>query len=362
MKFFAKQSTSLRGAAGSKTQPERCDSHAIALEQNAYYRAKIEAMQSQLASNPMVPNQLPPNQGAATQSATDQVQGTREQKPVVDISNPFNDSVRRHMFEALWTAVKENHLERFYDAVGVRSLVEKHAPFYPAVQSLCRQWRVEHLTSDFFKVVLYDVVFLCSDGATMDTEERMDEAKASVQYLTEILLHMYGGSTDGGVKIRFVNSSYEHDNLQTSKDVENLFAQITKKKGENTVPNALKDKIVNQLVKGPMKRQSLSKPVLAIVLVDETCASDELLAIMKDVSAETIAYSFGQVGTHRAVVELFRAVVKHSKFHVDCTENYDLVSKSFEKCGAGDMAPELWISKLALGPIDASYKGLAEDD
>ncbi|EZG67187.1 hypothetical protein GNI_070930 [Gregarina niphandrodes] len=62
---------------------------------------------------------------------------------------------------------------------------------------------------------------------------------------------------------------------------------------------------------------------------------------MKDVSAETIAYSFGQV---------------------DCTENYDLVAESFQRCGAGDMAPELWISKLALGPIDASYKGLAEDD
>ncbi|EZG67169.1 hypothetical protein GNI_071030, partial [Gregarina niphandrodes] len=190
MKFFRKKSTKVPVAA------QRCDSHAVVLEQNAHYRAKIQAMQSL---------------GGCKQVET-------------EVVNPFTDSLRHRLFEALWSAVKENHLERFYNGERVEQLVEKHAPFYPAVQSLCRAWNVEHLTSDFFKLVLYDVVFLCSDGPTMATEERIDDAKASIQYLMEVRKQIYGGSA-GGVKVRFVNSSYEHDNMQTSQDVECLFAK-----------------------------------------------------------------------------------------------------------------------------------------
>jgi hypothetical protein len=127
--------------------------------------------------------------------------------------------------------------------------------------------------------------------------------------------------------------------------------------------------VVNPFVLKPIKSMfsSLKKPVLVITLTDGAPDSkDDVFQTIKTTKGYlekskygtgACRFAFAQLGLDKRAQQFLADLDDDDYFGdiVDCTSGFEFEQEEFKKKGIS-LTPQLWVLKLAVGSIDASYE------
>lgn len=254
------------------------------------------------------------------------------------------------------------------------------------VQILAQQWRVNpEIAQDIVKLALYDVILYVDDSGSMAFEEngeRIDDLKLIINRVS----FAAGLFDDDGIQVRFMNSTQQGNGIKTPAQVEELIASI-RFQGLTPMGRELNNKVLQPLVLGAAQAGQLRKPVLVIIITDgqptgesQRDISNIILTASRTLQQNprygkgALAFQFAQVGNDIKAREFLKQLDENrevgdiidctsSKFRAltlrICTDSFpDFEVEQDEMSRAVppvNLTPELWLIKLLLGSIDASY-------
>lgn len=237
------------------------------------------------------------------------------------------------------------------------------------VDVICQQWRLpREIGADIVKLSLYDVILYIDDSGSMAFEqggERIDDLKLileRVAFATALF-------DDDGVQIRFMNSTLQGNGIRNAQQAKDLVGQV-KFSGMTPMGRELQNKILGPLVIQAARNGQLQKPVLVITITDGAPTGEshtDVGRIMKAASDElqrtkygkgALAFQFAQVGDDLKARDFLGKLDEDPSIGdiIDCTSNYEVEADEMKKANPPvDLTPEMWLIKLLLGSIDASY-------
>lgn len=221
--------------------------------------------------------------------------------------------------------------------------------------------------------------------------ERIDDLKlilGRVAYATSLF-------DDDGIQVRFMNSTDQGNNIRSEQQVTEMISR-TRFSGLTPMGRELQNKILGPLVLQNARNGSLRKPILVITITDGQPtgeSSADLAKIIKNASDElsrnprygkgALAFQFAQVGNDLKAREFLSKLDEEPTIGdiIDCTSSmcepflwhkrislgktaltkvlktdYEVEADEMSRANPPvQLSPELWLIKLLLGSIDASY-------
>ncbi|KAI8843610.1 hypothetical protein BC829DRAFT_364040, partial [Chytridium lagenaria] len=261
--------------------------------------------------------------------------------------------------------VNENQLQGFYPPQKLDQVVRRVAAVNFNVLSTF--WTIpREIAFDLSALALYDVVFFCDDSGSMRIEERgerIDDLKLILERIAEVALQM----DDDGIAVRFMNSPITADNVRSGAQVNSLVDSVNFN-GLTPLGTQLQRKVIEPWVLEPLRRRTLTKPVLVIIITDGEPVGEDRNTFKRVVldtktqmaamgyPASAVAFTVAQcgkdLGAQRFLAELDNDPGVGGM--IDCVSYFELEAEEYAKKGV-DLTPDLFLVKLCIGGIDKSY-------
>ncbi|KAH7307508.1 hypothetical protein KP509_22G063000 [Ceratopteris richardii] len=279
---------------------------------------------------------------------------------------PPNLHVTDALARKLQTIIQVQRLEFFYDSRRFQAVLQKLSSVNFA--EIAAQWKIgKELAYDLASLILYDIVFYCDDSGSMAFEENGER----IEDLKFILSKVSGIATlfdDDGISVRFMNSNVNGDGMRSAEDILRLISQV-KFSGATPLGTNFERKVIQPLILGKaVGNQSLTKPVMAIIITDGEPygeSRDKILKVIreaKDALSRTpygsgaLAVQIAQVGKDIRTQKFLEELDKDPSVGamIDCTSYYEMEEEEFARKGV-TLTPELWLLKMCVGTVDPEY-------
>ncbi|KAJ3204393.1 hypothetical protein HDU67_009545, partial [Dinochytrium kinnereticum] len=184
-----------------------------------------------------------------------------------------------------------------------------------------------------------------------------------LERIAEVALQM----DDDGISIRFMNSTVSADHVRSGSEAISLVDRVVFN-GLTPLGTQLQRKVLDPWVLEPLRRRTLQKPVLVIIITDgEPVGEDrhKLKNVILEAKqqmmamgypATSVAFTVAQcgkdLGAQRFLSELDNDPAVGGM--VDCVSYFELEAEEYAKKGV-DLTPELFLVKLCVGGVDRSY-------
>ncbi|KAJ3117789.1 hypothetical protein HDU96_005570 [Phlyctochytrium bullatum] len=271
------------------------------------------------------------------------------------------DILSRH----LRNIVAQNGLQNLFPEQVLGPLIQKLSQL--DFTKLSQAWSIpREIAFDVSSLALYDVVFFCDDSGSMRVEEggsRIDDLKMIIQRIAEFACAL----DDDGISVRFMNSPVQGDHLKTAQQIDTLVNSVNFH-GMTPLGTQLRQRVLEPFVFQPAAQRLLRKPVLVICITDgepvgepRTKVKDVVLETQQKLQAlglppKAVAFTFAQcgkdLGAQRFLGELDRDPLVGKM--IDCVSYYECEEAEYAKKGL-TLTPEMFLVKLCIGSIDASY-------
>ncbi|KWU44377.1 hypothetical protein RHOSPDRAFT_18236, partial [Rhodotorula sp. JG-1b] len=284
--------------------------------------------------------------------------------------------------QILQQAVMDQKIQAFYPPGSLEQLAARIAQS-GALPRIAAQWNIPmEIAMDLAKLALFDTVMLVDDSGSMAFEEngsRIDDAKLIVSRVATAATLF---DTDG-ISVFFLNSKTVGNNITSEQQAQQLLSGIrfsgltplgtasmfTLTDCPKHLAQSLDQKILQPLLVGPARQNSLEKPLLVVAVTDGAPggeARDTIVKAIKNAKAalsqtrygpDAISIQLAQIGNDMASRAFLEEIDNHPDIGglVDTTSNYENEADDFMKTTGQELTPDLWLVKLMLGPIDSSY-------
>lgn len=237
-----------------------------------------------------------------------------------------------------------------------------------ALDKIAQEWRMPtELALDMVKLSLYDVVLYVDDSGSMAFEEngeRIDDMKAvmgKVAYATSLF-------DQDGIQVRFMNSRVNGDGINSEQAAVQLVQQV-KFSGLTPLGTALDQKIVQPMLIGPVRNNTLQKPLLIISITDGTPAGEPKETVFNVIMRTNqelqrsrygpgaLALQFAQVGNDSKAEAFLAELDSHPVIGglIDQCGTFEAEQAEMMRTTGIDLEPNVYLVKLLLGAIDSSY-------
>ncbi|KAI5302784.1 hypothetical protein KEM55_000900, partial [Ascosphaera atra] len=265
-------------------------------------------------------------------------------------------------------AIQENGLQQIYKPghPAIEGIVHA-AP--PKIQQICEHWRIpREIAQDIVKLALYDIVIFIDDSGSMSFEED-GERLQDLQLILSRVAFAASLFDDDGIQVRFMNSEERADGLRSEDQAQQLVS-THRFRGLTPLGSNLQSKVIEPLVLPKIRSGNLRKPVLAIIITDgeptgenRSTLGDVILSTVREAERSpwgkgAVAFQLAQVGNDVKARKFLSELDEDPRFgrNVDCISNYENEADEMLRLSPPvDLTPELWLVKLMLGAIDASY-------
>lgn len=286
---------------------------------------------------------------------------SQPKQPAVSQPNNIQSVVR----DRLNRIVHENGIHAFYPAHKLDAVMRRASSIN--YEDLARKWKLPtELAYDLSSLALYDIVLYCDDSGSMifeDAGERVEDLKLIVSKVAEIATLF----DDDGIVVRFMNNSQRGDGIKSVAEAEQL-VQSVRYGGVTPIGTNLQNKVLGPLVLNEIKRGSLEKPVLVIIITDgepsnepKNMLSNVIYNALQDCKRSrygegAIGYQIAQVGKDSRAQAFLGTIDNHPHIGhvVDATSYFELECEEMMRKGV-ELTPEMWLVKMMLGGIDSSY-------
>ncbi|WVF68316.1 hypothetical protein IAT40_003081 [Kwoniella sp. CBS 6097] len=273
----------------------------------------------------------------------------------------------RYVAQLLGQCVQDQHLQAFYPPQAIDGIAQRVVQS-GALQQLSTNWKLPvELASDLVKIALFDVVVLVDDSGSMAFEqggERIEDLKmilGKIAFACALFDH-------DGIQVRFLNSNLQGNNINSEQGALQLVQQV-KFSGLTPLGTSLDQKILQPLLLGPARSNSLQKPLLVIAITDGAPAGESTDKIVQVISnannelqrsrygADAVSYQLSQVGNDKKAQQFLSSLDDHPQIGslIDQTMDYEYEQEQMRVKTGEELSPEMWLMKLLLGPIDTSY-------
>ncbi|BGP58156.1 hypothetical protein JCM8202v2_005817 [Rhodotorula sphaerocarpa] len=264
------------------------------------------------------------------------------------------------ILQVLQQTVVDQKIQAFYPPGSLEPLAARIAQT-GALQRIASQWNIPmEIAMDLAKLALFDTVVLVDDSGSMAFEEngsRIDDAKLIVSRVATAatLFDTDGISTVG-------------NNITSEQQAQQLLSGI-RFSGLTPLGTSLDQKILQPLLIGPARQNSLRKPLLVVCVTDGAPggeARDTIVKAIKNAKAtlsqtrygpDALSIQLAQIGNDMGSRAFLEEIDNNPEIGglVDTTSNYENEADDFMKTTGQELTPDLWLVKLMLGPIDSSY-------
>uniref|UniRef100_A0A093VAR1 Protein transport protein sec24 n=1 Tax=Talaromyces marneffei PM1 TaxID=1077442 RepID=A0A093VAR1_TALMA len=269
----------------------------------------------------------------------------------------------------LIATIQERQLQSFYPPDKLENVVRglENAP--DRIQQLMREWNVgQEVAMDVIKLSLFDTVLYVDDSGSIQFEEDGSRLTQLRQILGLISTAASKFDQDG-VSIRFMNSDERGDHIRSREDAEALVSRV-RFSGLTPMGTSLKNKVLDPLVAGPARSGRLEKPVLVITITDGQPAGEPHGAVKDAIRSVTdelartrygrggVSFQFAQVGTDLHARQFLAKLDEDPILGglIDCTSSFEVEQDEMARANPPvNLTRELWVAKVMLGAIDASY-------
>ncbi|KND02117.1 uncharacterized protein SPPG_02612 [Spizellomyces punctatus DAOM BR117] len=263
--------------------------------------------------------------------------------------------------------VNTNQLQNFYPPQTIQQIADRISKTVD-FDSLTAHWKLQtsELAYDLASLALYDIVIYSDDSGSMsaaENGERIDDLNLIVSKVAEIASLF----DQDGITVRFMNSEQQGNNLRSEAEATALIRSI-RYMGVTPLGSQLDAKVIQPLVIGPARSNSLQKPVLVITITDGEPVGEPrdkvqtVIAGAKQALTSTrygggaAAFQFAQVGKDQGAQRFLATLDNDPNIGrmVDCTSYFELEQMEMAKKGV-NLTPEMWLVKLMVGSIDRTY-------
>jgi hypothetical protein len=174
---------------------------------------------------------------------------------------------------------------------------------------------------------------------------------------------------EDGISLRFMNARYDMhmlENIRTEQQIDTLM-RSAQFKGLTPMGTELRAKVIDGIIVPKVQQRQYRKPTLVITITDGQPAGEAPNTIFDTIKYAAqvvgqqygpggVSFQFAQVGNDQKAREFLGKLDEDPAIGqlIDCTSNYENESEEMQKQGV-NLTPDLWIVKLLLGSIDASY-------
>ncbi|KAF2011269.1 hypothetical protein BU24DRAFT_354661, partial [Aaosphaeria arxii CBS 175.79] len=280
--------------------------------------------------------------------------------------------------QLLISCIQEKQLQNFYPPNS--PIIDQIAQKAPSlINQVIQRWRVaKEIANDVVKLALYDIVLYIDDSGSMQFEEEGSRIKDLRLILDRVAFAATLFDPDG-ISVRFMNTDLSQQRDQSGRPLQDGIAnegQIeaimrgVQFKGLTPMGTALRRKVIDDIVLNQARNGTLKKPVLVITITDGQPAGEPQNAVFETINyaygelARTrygkggLAFEFAQVGNDEMAKKFLGKLDEDPAVGpmVDCTSNFENEQEEMMRANPPvDLTPDLWIVKLLLGAIDASY-------
>ncbi|KAI5284868.1 hypothetical protein KEM54_001008, partial [Ascosphaera aggregata] len=265
-------------------------------------------------------------------------------------------------------AIQENGLQKYYPPghPAIEGIVNA-APVI--IRQVCEEWRIpKEIAQDIVKLALYDIVIFIDDSGSMSFEEG-GERLQDLQLILGRVAFAASLFDDDGIQVRFMNSEEIADGLRSEEQAQQLVS-THKFRGLTPLGTSLRAKVIEPLVIPKLRSGNMRKPVLIITITDgeptgenRSMVGDAILSTIRESEKSpygkgAVAFQIAQVGNDMRARKFLSELDEDPRFgrSVDCISNYENEADEMLKLNPPvDLTPDLWLVKLMLGAIDASY-------
>ncbi|GAA5989991.1 hypothetical protein JCM10908_002412 [Rhodotorula pacifica] len=269
--------------------------------------------------------------------------------------------------QILQQAVMDQKIQAFYPPGSLEPLAARIAQS-GALPRIAAQWNIPmEIAMDLAKLALFDTVVLVDDSGSMAFEEngsRIDDAKLIVSRVATAATLF---DTDG-ISVFFLNSKTVGNSITSEQQAQQLLSGI-RFSGLTPLGTSLDQKILQPLLVGPARQNSLRKPLLVVAVTDGAPGGEARDTIVKAIKnaknaltqtrygPDALSIQLAQIGNDMGARAFLEEIDNHPEIGglVDTTSNYENEADDFMKTTGQELTPDLWLVKLMLGPIDSSY-------
>ncbi|KAI5290414.1 hypothetical protein KEM52_000464, partial [Ascosphaera acerosa] len=265
-------------------------------------------------------------------------------------------------------AIQENGLQKIYPPghPAIEGIVNA-AP--RKIRQVCEEWRIpREIAQDLVKLALYDIIIFIDDSGSMSFEEngeRLDDLElilGRVAFAASLF-------DDDGIQVRFMNSEEVADGMRSAAQASQL-VKAHRFRGLTPLGTNLRSKVIEPLVLAKLGSGNLRKPILVMTITDgeptgesRSTMGDVILSTVREAERSpygkgAVAFEIAQVGNDLRARKFLSELDEDPRFgrSVDCISNYENEADEMLKLNPPvDLTPDLWLIKLMLGAIDASY-------
>jgi hypothetical protein len=280
----------------------------------------------------------------------------------------------------LQACIQENGLQAFYPANSPKlDIIAQRAA--ANIRQVSERWRIaKEIANDIVKLGLYDIVLYIDDSGSMQFEEEGSRIQ-DLRLILERVSYVAQLFDDDGISVRFMNTDLSNardpsgrslqDNIKDQTAIDQLMRGV-QFKGLTPMGTSLRKKVIDDMLLRNAQDGRLEKPMLVIAITDGQPAGEPQNAVFDTIryAFDTlqqrfpqfgrggVAFEFAQVGNDEAAKKFLGKLDEDPQIGpmVDCTSNFE--NEQDEMAHANppvDLTPDLWMVKLLLGAIDASY-------
>ncbi|KAK0557222.1 hypothetical protein OC846_000673 [Tilletia horrida] len=263
-------------------------------------------------------------------------------------------------------AVIDQYLYSFYTFREIHDIAHRIASS-GALAACADAWKLPpSLAADLVKLALFDVMFLLDDSASMRSEGtlRRDGLKSIVKLAAEAATRF----DQDGVDLNWMNSRAHVLARNTQEAVD--FASHCAFDGQATpMGTALEGKILEKEVYPKLKRDSLRKPVLIIVVGDGRPTGESPDKFRREIKEakkkskkskygeDAVSFQVAVVGNDAGAREWLEELDADKDVGdlVDVVSDIRTESAQVKRATGVELSQELWALKIMMGSIDSSY-------
>ncbi|KAF2468767.1 uncharacterized protein BDR25DRAFT_304751 [Lindgomyces ingoldianus] len=282
--------------------------------------------------------------------------------------------------QLLQSCIQEKQLQTFYPPNS--PMLDQIASRAPAlINQVIQRWRIaKEVANDIVKLALYDIVLYIDDSGSMQFEEEGSRIKDLRLILERVSFAATLFDADG-ISVRFMNTDLAQvrdqggrplqDGVANESQIETIMRGV-QFKGLTPMGTSLRQKVIDGIVMQKASSGQLRKPILVITITDGQPAGEPQNAVFDTIryafdtlqqrfpqyGRGALAFEFAQVGNDEMAKKFLGKLDEDSQIGlmVDCTSNFENEQEEMARANPPvDLTPDLWIVKLLLGAIDASY-------
>ncbi|RPA80534.1 hypothetical protein BJ508DRAFT_415346 [Ascobolus immersus RN42] len=230
------------------------------------------------------------------------------------------------------------------------------------------------LSLQLMRLVLYDLVVLVDDSATIDILEN-GARKTTLQQVLAQITEVYTHARKGGIlSVRFFNNAQRVSNF-TPEKVPKLFRKLKFNGCQTRTGTELRRKVLDPYLYEKAEASGMGKPLLIIILTDGGVEGEQNHVLRnviahavnhitnkEELGPDALAFQFATVGNDSRAAELIRSLVCNPLISrwIDCFAADDYLKELVHEGDTprtNDEEVSRWnvLRKLMLGPL---YEGL----